>query len=98
MYSNTNSTSGLRITFIPCIAARQVKQMLASLDNLDTVMEECPFLMNPGQLALSLRNLKQWFPAQDPLVILQKNPSVLLNIDESTLAADPLYGEPTTAG
>ncbi len=30
--------------------------------------------------------------------MLQLNPSLLLNIEEADLEADPLYGEVTTAG
>jgi hypothetical protein len=30
--------------------------------------------------------------------VLQKNPTMLVNIEEADLEADPLYGEITTAG
>lgn len=34
-----------------------------------------------------------WFPKEDPFQLLQKNPSMLLNIEEADLPADPTYGE-----
>jgi hypothetical protein len=40
----------------------------------------------------------RWFPNQDPFEMLQKNPKMLVNIEEADLEADPLYGEITTAG
>jgi hypothetical protein len=49
-------------------------------------------------LLQSLDNLRRWFPDQDPFVVLQNNPKLLVNISEADLEADPLYGEITTAG
>lgn len=54
--------------------------------------------MDPQQLQQSLANLARWFPNQDPYDVLQKNPTMLVNIEEADLEADPLYGEITTAG
>jgi hypothetical protein len=36
------------------------------------------------------------YPAAD--AVLQTNPTLLVNIEEADLEADPLYGEITTAG
>ncbi len=94
----------LRACFLPHIlrsfsfAAIQVKQMLASVPDIDAIMEAVPYLMNPAALAQSLANLRTWFPSSNPLQMLQENPTMLLNIEEADLDADPLYGELTTAG
>jgi len=79
--------------------AQKVRALVGDrLANLDAVIEACPDLMNPAQLALSLHNLQRWFPLQEPFELLQKNPGLLNNIEEGDLAPDPTYGEITTAG
>jgi hypothetical protein len=40
-------------------------------------------------------NISPTCPADE---ILQSNPTLLVNIEEADLEADPLYGEITTAG
>jgi hypothetical protein len=72
--------------------------MLSKVEDIDAIMEAVPYLLDPQQLAQSLANLKKWFPNQDTLEMLQKNPKLLINIEEADLEADPLYGEITTAG
>jgi len=72
--------------------ARQVKAMLSKVEDVDAIIEAVPYLLDPYQLAQSLANLKKWFPNQDTLGMLQKNPKLLVNIGEADLEADPLYG------
>lgn len=37
-------------------------------------------------------------PVSYAVALLQSNPTLLVNIEEADLEADPLYGEITTAG
>eukprot|EP00775_Hariotina_reticulata_P001517 gene1517-1853_t len=78
--------------------AQQVRTMLQKVDDIDAIIEAVPYLMDPAQLVQSLANLARWFPNRDPFEMLQKNPQMLVNIEEADLEADPLYGEITTAG
>eukprot|EP00878_Enallax_costatus_P016732 GHUV01017557.1.p1 GENE.GHUV01017557.1~~GHUV01017557.1.p1 ORF type:complete len:132 (+),score=22.89 GHUV01017557.1:422-817(+) len=78
--------------------AQQVKNMLSRVEDIDAIIDAVPYLMDPVQLQQSLANLARWFPNQDPFETLQKNPTMLVNIEEADLEADPLYGEITTAG
>lgn len=72
--------------------------MLARVEDMDSIINAVPYLLDPQQLQQSLVNLSRWFPNQDPFDVLQKNPTMLVNIEEADLEADPLYGEITTAG
>ncbi len=63
------------------------------MEDVDAIMEAVPYLMDPPQLLQSLSNLARWFPNQEPVSLLEKNPALLMNIEEADLEADPLYGE-----
>eukprot|EP00879_Flechtneria_rotunda_P006473 GHRR01006802.1.p1 GENE.GHRR01006802.1~~GHRR01006802.1.p1 ORF type:complete len:132 (+),score=38.16 GHRR01006802.1:867-1262(+) len=78
--------------------AQKVHSMLSKVEDIDSIIEAVPYLTDPSQLAQSMANLARWFPNQDPYEMLQKNPTMLMNIEEADLDADPLYGEITTAG
>ncbi|KAG1666685.1 hypothetical protein FOA52_013597 [Chlamydomonas sp. UWO 241] len=76
--------------------AAEVKAMLAALSKqgeIDAIIEAVPYLLSPKELHQSLANLAAWFPSQDPVQVLSTNPSILLNVGEADLPADPLYGE-----
>ncbi|KAG2495786.1 hypothetical protein HYH03_006030 [Edaphochlamys debaryana] len=76
----------------------RVRRVLASAPNLDSIIEEVPYLTSPAALAQSLSNVSRWYNTKDPVSVIAKNPKALLNVEEADLEADPLYGELTTAG
>ncbi|GIL74326.1 hypothetical protein Vretifemale_4374 [Volvox reticuliferus] len=78
--------------------AAVVRRVLAAASNLDAIIEEVPYLMDPAALAQSLSNVCRWYNTQDPVSMIARNPKLLLNVEEADLEADPLYGELTTAG
>jgi hypothetical protein len=74
--------------------AQQIQAILGSkLNNLDAVIQAVPDLMRPAQAMLTLSNLKRWFPTHDVYDLLQKNPTILYQIEEADLDPDPTYGE-----
>lgn len=69
----------------------QVKAILGSrVQDIDSIIEAVPDLMNPQQLKQSIANLASWFPSQDPFALLQQNPLIL---EAPNVDADPTYGE-----
>ncbi|PNH11956.1 hypothetical protein TSOC_001166 [Tetrabaena socialis] len=72
--------------------AEVVRRVLASAPNLDSIVEQVPFLMDPAALAQSLANVSKWYNTEDPVSMISKNPQLLLNVEEADLEADPLYG------
>jgi len=65
---------------------------------VDACVEFVPDLCTPCGVATALSLLRQWHPARDPYALLRADPTLLVNQDESDLAADPSYGEVTSAG
>ena len=73
------------------MAGPQVKSLLASkVQDIDSIIDAVPDLMNPQQLTQSLSNLVAWFPNHDPFELLQQNPQILEN---PNVEADPTYGK-----
>lgn len=73
------------------LPALQVKSILASrVQDIDSIIDAVPDLMNPQQLTQSLSNLVAWFPNHDPFELLQQNPQILEN---PNVEADPTYGK-----
>ncbi|WIA41508.1 hypothetical protein OEZ86_008879 [Tetradesmus obliquus] len=72
--------------------AQQVKALLSRVQDIDAIIDAVPYLINPAEVQQSLANLARWFPNQDPFALLQSNPTLLVNIEEADLEADPLYG------
>ncbi|KAF6258619.1 hypothetical protein COO60DRAFT_1626394 [Scenedesmus sp. NREL 46B-D3] len=71
--------------------AQQVRALLSGVEDVDAIIDAVPYLLDPKELRQSLANLQRWFPNQDPYEVLQKNPTMLVNIEEADLEADPLY-------
>ncbi|GIL96185.1 hypothetical protein Vretimale_2064 [Volvox reticuliferus] len=71
----------------------KVRRVLAAASNLDAIIEEVPYLMDPAALAQSLSNVCRWYNTQDPVSMIARNPKLLLNVEEADLEADPLYGD-----
>lgn len=65
---------------------------------VDAAVELVPELATPKGVATALALLRKWHPSHDPYELLRKDPTLLVNQDESDLAADPIYGEVTSAG
>lgn len=63
--------------------------MLAGLEDPDAVIQAVPSLLSPLELHRALSNLAAWFPSQAALAVLATNPTLLLNIEEADLDADP---------
>lgn len=80
--------------------AAQVRQVLQGLadEEVQAILEAVPYLCDPRQLVQGLSNLAAWFPSQDPIEMLKRDPTKLVNVEEADLEADPLYGEITCAG
>lgn len=80
--------------------ADKVKQILHEVESgeIDAIIEAVPYLMNPDALVQSLSNIRRWFNTETPIQMLRTNATMLLNIEEADLPADPLYGEVTVAG
>jgi hypothetical protein len=86
----------LTLVTIFCFSAPQVKSILGSrVQDVDSIIDAVPDLMNPQQLTQSLSNLVAWFPNHDPFELLQQNPQILEN---PNVEADPTYGEYPLAG
>jgi hypothetical protein len=70
--------------------ALKVKSLLSTkVQDIDSIIDAVPDLMNPQQLTQSLSNLVAWFPNHDPFELLQQNPQILEN---PNVEADPTYG------
>lgn len=65
---------------------------------VDAVVELVPELATPKGVANAISIVQRWHPSQDAYELLRKDPTMLLNQDESSLEADPIYGEVTSAG
>jgi hypothetical protein len=65
---------------------------------VDAAVELVPDLATPKGVATALSLLRKWHPSIDPYELLRKDPTKLVNQDESDLEADPAYGEVTSAG
>jgi hypothetical protein len=65
---------------------------------VDAAVELVPELATPKGVATAASQLKKWHPKHDPFELMRKDPTVLVNQDESDLEADPIYGEVTSAG
>eukprot|EP00878_Enallax_costatus_P002408 GHUV01002584.1.p1 GENE.GHUV01002584.1~~GHUV01002584.1.p1 ORF type:complete len:273 (+),score=66.45 GHUV01002584.1:493-1311(+) len=76
--------------------AKQVKALLSRADNIDTIIQSVPELSDPATLSRSLGYLASYFPGQDPVALLQENPTILLNLGESNIEDSAEYGEMTT--
>jgi len=70
--------------------------MLAAAECPDTIIEAVPELSDANTLARSLAYLRGSFPSQDPVVLLEENPRLLLNLGESNMEDSAEYGEMTT--
>lgn len=76
--------------------AQQVKALLSRADNIDAIIQAVPELSDPATLSRSLGYLASYFPGQDPVALLQENPTILLNLGESNVEDSAEYGEMTT--
>lgn len=63
----------------------QVKSLLSRADNIDTIIQAVPELSDPATLSRSLGYLASYFRGQDPVALLQENPTILLNLGESNV-------------
>jgi hypothetical protein len=79
-------------TMCCCLSViQQVKSLLSTkVQDIDSIIDAVPDLMNPQQLTQSLSNLVAWFPNHDPFELLQQNPQILEN---PNVEADPTYGK-----
>jgi len=74
--------------------AEQVRSLLSKVDGegeVDAMMEAVPGLMEPPALVDCLGSLQRWFPGEDPVQVLRRNPTIMLNLNESDIAAEPTY-------
>jgi hypothetical protein len=82
-------------------AARAVLDPTLGRDDVaavDAAVELVPELATPRGVAVALGHLRKWHPKSDPYELIRKDPTVLVNQDESDLEADPSYGEVSSAG
>lgn len=68
-----------------CCSPHQVKSLLQRADNVDIIIQAVPELSDPATLNRSLGYLAASFPGQDPVALLQENPTILLNLGESNV-------------
>eukprot|EP00775_Hariotina_reticulata_P013621 gene13621-13747_t len=72
--------------------AKQVKAMLSKATDVDAIIQAVPELSDPATLNRSLAFLAGSFAGQDPVVLLQENPKILLNLGESNMEDHAEYG------
>lgn len=63
----------------------QVKKLLSKAADVDAIIQAVPELSDPRALSRSLAFLASSFPGQDPVLLLQENPQLLLNLSESNM-------------
>lgn len=65
--------------------ASQVKKLLSKAEDVDAIIQAVPELSDPRALSRSLAFLASSFPGKDPVLLLQENPQLLLNLSESNM-------------
>lgn len=63
----------------------QVKALLSKAEDVDAIIQAVPELSDPVALSRSLAFLAGSFPSKDPVLLLQENPQILLNLAESNM-------------
>jgi len=63
----------------------QVKALLFKAEDIDAIIQAVPELSDPVALSRSLAFLASSFPNKDPVLLLQENPQILLNLAESNM-------------
>lgn len=76
--------------------AKKVKALLFKAEDIDAIIQAVPELSDPVALSRSLAFLASSFPNKDPVLLLQENPQILLNLAESNMEDHAEYGEMTT--
>lgn len=76
--------------------AKKVKALLSKAEDIDAIIQAVPELSDPVSLSRSLSFLASSFPHKDPVLLLQENPQILLNLAESNMEDSAEYGEMTT--
>eukprot|EP00878_Enallax_costatus_P010060 GHUV01010501.1.p1 GENE.GHUV01010501.1~~GHUV01010501.1.p1 ORF type:complete len:270 (+),score=67.17 GHUV01010501.1:147-956(+) len=72
--------------------ARQVKQLLESAKDPDTLLTALPSLMDPKTLISVLVTVRKWyFNKRDPVEVLEADPELILRAQDCDIPFEPVY-------